>query len=124
MSAVLSVVELEDTRVGELLSLWERWMREGAKSTLELGPALNCESFNSTPWGYWEHTSQEQYESLEYALAPKVNASIEDLETVEQMAVYHYHLAAVFRFNRADIGEIYDRARRKLVWIMPRHGIS
>jgi hypothetical protein len=80
MSAVLVPTSLDDGRVLDLLDIWERWMRESAGSTMELGYALQCRQFQANPGAYWEHTFADSVEAAEYGQAAAINAAIDALE--------------------------------------------
>jgi hypothetical protein len=123
MSAVLLPKTLDDYRVGELLAVWERWMLQPAKDVMELGYPKTACGCHSEPWGYWEHTFQDECDEMENAKADAVNAAIDDLETLQQMAVYHKHLAGVYRFNRNNLDGVYNAARLALAYSLPARGV-
>ncbi len=123
MSAVLLPRELDDYRVGELLAIWEGWMLTPAKDVMELGYPKTATGCHSEPWGYWEHTFQDECDAMEYGKAEAVNAAIDDLETLQQMAIYHRHLAAVYHFRRSNLEEVYCAARLMLGKILPSRGV-
>lgn len=123
MNAVTLPSVLDDVRVGELLSLWERWMQPGPGATLELGYALQCKAFMSPPAGYWEDTFDQEIEEMDSRIASKVNAAIEDLDVPYQQAIYTRHLAAVFRWRRGCADDYYDRARVLLSQMLPMRGV-
>ena len=114
MSAVLVPTSLDDSRVLALLDIWERWMRESAGSAMELGYALQCRQFQANPGAYWEHTFADSVEAAEYGHAAAINAAIDALEAPLQMAVYSKHGCAVYRWNRANVDDLYGIARQVL----------
>lgn len=124
MNAVCTLpFELSEGRLDELLLTWERWMREPTEKVMGLGYPAQATGCHAEPWGYWEDTAQLEYEAMEYGLAEAVNAAIEDLEPLQRIAVHHEHLAAVFSFARADIGECYWAARQALRAVLPMRGV-
>ena len=54
--------------------------------------------------------------------AEAVNAAIEGLSLAEQAAIYHVHLAAVYRI-RAPMEGTYEQARYALRVVLPQRGI-
>lgn len=117
------VYELEDRRLDELLYTWERWMRESADQVFGLGYPAQATGCHVEPWGYWEDTSQLEYEAMEYSKAEAVHAAIDDLPTLQQMAVYHKHLAAVYVFKRTDLEAEYCAARQTLRVVLPQRAV-
>ena len=114
---------LTHERLDELLMTWTRWMMETPEKVLGLGYPSQAIACESKAWGYWEDTAAQEYEAMEYGLAEAVNAAIEDLEPLHRIAVHHEHLAAVFSFARADIGECYWAARQALRAVLPMRGV-
>lgn len=115
--------ELDERRLDELLKVWERWMSESPAQILGLGYPAQATGCHPEPWGYWEDTAQHEYEAMEYSKAEAVNAAIDDLPTVQQMAVYHRHLAAVFVFKRGDLELTYYEARQALRVVLPQRSV-
>jgi hypothetical protein len=98
-------------------------MHEPADKVMGLGYPGVATGCHGEPWGYWEDTSQHEYEAMEYGKAEAVNAAIEDLAPMERLAVFHEHLSAVFTFKRASLEDCYYAARQTLrVWL-PSRGI-
>src|SRR5687767_5402647 len=110
MSAVC-LYELTEDRLDELLDTWSRWMRESPAVVLCLGYPATATGCRSEPWGYWEDTSEHEYQQMEYGKSETVNAVIEDLDPPQRLAIHHKHLSAVYRFVRADLEESYYAAR-------------
>jgi hypothetical protein len=123
LSACLVPFEITDGRLDELLTIWERWMRESTEKVMGLGYPAQATGCHVEPWGYWEDTAQLEYEAMEYGQAESINAAIEDLEPLQRMAIHHEHLAAVFRFVREDIEECYCAARQALRAVLPMRGV-
>lgn len=112
--------ELDDSRLDELLHLWERWMSPGAKNVMELGfpnTAAGCVG------GGYSTSFDDMVDEADSRSAEAVNAAIDSLEPIQAMAVYHKHLYAVFKFNRADLDTIYNIARDILRVVLPTKGI-
>lgn len=115
--------ELDDSRLDELLKIWERWMREDSAKVLGLGYPSQAVGCHAEPWGYWEDTAQLEYEEMEYSKAESVNAVINDLPLIQQMAVYHKHLVAVYRFKRESLEDHYCAARETLRVVLPSRSV-
>jgi hypothetical protein len=98
-------------------------MKASAKSEMRLGYPKKVAGFINKPAGYWEHTFGEMCDQVEEAKAEAVNAAIEDLETAQQMAVYHKHLFAVFKFERLDVESVYQKAREALAVMLPKRTV-
>lgn len=123
MNAEVALYQLDENRLDELLAVWERWMNETPDKVFGLGYPSQATGCHPEPWGYWEDTSQLEYEAMEYGKAEAVNAAIDDLPTIQQMAVYHKHLAAVFVFKRHDLDEQYCAARQALRVVLPARSV-
>lgn len=121
MSAIPKI--LDDYRVGELLDVWERYMKASAENVMELGYPKKSVGLRTEPWGYWEDTFDLMCDEVEWGKAEAVNAAIDDLEQSQQMSIYHKHLYAVFRFNRLDLEHVYQAARDTLAIVLPRKAI-
>lgn len=115
--------ELDNKRLDELLKIWERWMHESPAHVLGLGYPAQATGCHPEPWGYWEDTSQLEYDAMEYSKAEAINAAIDDLPRPQQMAVYHEHLAAIFVFRRLDLDEQYCAARQTLRVVLPARSV-
>lgn len=111
---------LDDFRVGELLDIWERSMKEPARHVMQLGYPGRAHGLRSEPWGYWEHTFDEMCDEAEWAKADGVNAAIDSMDTQHQMSIYHKHLYAVYKFSRLDLEAIYQQARDILGVELPK----
>ena len=122
-ATAIRAFELDERRLDELLKIWERWMSESPAQVFGLGYPAQATGCHPEPWGYWEDTAQHEYEALEYSKAEAINAAIDDLPTIQQMAVYHHHRAAVFVFKRADLDEKYWEARQTLRVGLPARGV-
>ena len=62
-------------------------------------------------------------DSCDKAAARITDASIADLDGIEQAAINHYHLAAVWRFHRELVEIVYDRAIEALAQSLERKGM-
>lgn len=77
----------------QYLDRWARWMRMGGKPVGCPGKASG--GLN----GYTIHTGDADYEYEECRGAAITNAVINDLPIVEQCALHHAYLDAVYRFT-------------------------
>jgi len=109
---------LDDDRMGELLSLWARWMR----SSQPLRELWYPDQATGCVGGGNSHDFETMLEDMDLRHAEAVNAAIEGLSPAEQCAVYHVHLAAVFR-GRAPMEGTYEEARYQLRVVLPSRGI-
>ena len=73
--------------------------------------------------GGYSQTFEDMVEAGEARSAEAVNGAIESLKPIEQCAVLHYHLAAVFRFERLNVQEVYQEARYALKVGLPGRGV-
>lgn len=93
-------------RLDELLDRWAVWIRAGGMEEFEVRAA-----------GFWASGSSD-FDSMVHAADSKesevVNAAISDLEAIEQIAISHVHLHAVWRTNRRSMEEVYVDARANL----------
>lgn len=94
-------------RLDELLDRWAVWIRSGGMEEFQVGAA-----------SYWP-TGRSTFDDMLHAAdsrdAERMNACIEDLVPIEQCAVGHVHVGAVWRDNRGrSMGDIYLDARLHL----------
>jgi len=116
MGAVLPT-HLDAVRLDELLSLWARWMRSSQPFRELWYPdqAAGCVGGgNSTSF-------EEMVEIAELRQAEAVNGAIDSLQPNEQSAIYHFHLAAVYRMW--ELEDVYLAARATLSVVLPQRGI-
>jgi hypothetical protein len=97
-------------RVEDLLRNWVTFMHGEAKPAGY--PKRAC-------GGVTNYTSLDlenvaAYENLDRELAEKTDAVIAGLTPVEQCAVHHRYLRAVYRFHRESLEDVLDRARLKI----------
>lgn len=116
--AMLLPLELEDSRLDELLALWTRWMA----STQPYRDLWYPDSATGCVGGGYSQTFEDMVEASEARTVDAVNGAIESLSPIEQCAVLHVHLYAVFRF-RESLEEVYLRARQALKIGLPQRGI-
>ena len=109
---------LDDDRMGELLSIWSRWMRSNQPYRELWYPdtAAGCVGGGNS------HDFESMLEDADKRSAEAVGAAIEDLTPAEQASIYHVHLAAVYRFRGAMEGT-YEQARYALRVVLPQRGI-
>lgn len=104
--------------MGELLDLWARWMRSGQP----LRELWYPDSATGCVGGGYSHDFDTMLMDMDAHHAESVNAAIDGLRPVEQCAVYHRHLAAVYRF-RLPVEVVYDQARYELRIVLPQRGV-
>lgn len=109
---------LDDDRIGELLSLWARWMR----SSQPLRELWYPDTAAGCVGGGYGLSFEDLIEANDKLQAEAVNSAIEGLTPAEQCSVYHVHLASVFR-GRAPMEKTYEEARYQLRVILPSRGI-
>lgn len=98
------------------LANWSSWMRTGGgvRGYAHQTPGILTGNLNS-----WE----DLCETCDKAAARATDASIEDLPNLERVAIHHYHLAAVWRFNRETVEIVYDRAVDALSYTLSAKGL-
>ena len=109
---------LDDDRMGELLSLWARWMRS-SQPLMELwypDTAAGCVG------GGYSNDFDTMVSDMDTRHAEAVGASIDGLSPIEQCAICHIHLGAVFK-AREPMERVYERARYNLRVVLPQRGI-
>lgn len=99
--------DTDHRRLDELLDRWATWIRSGGLEEFEVGAA-----------SYWP-TGRSTFDDMLHAADTKdavtMNAAVEDLPPIEQVAVSHVHVGAVWRSNRREsMEDIYVRARANL----------
>ena len=109
---------LDDDRMGELLSLWARWMRSSQPLRELWYPDTACGCVG----GGYSHSFEDMVEDNDKRLAEAVGASIDGLTPAEQCSISHVHLGAVFR-GRASMETTYEQARYTLRVVLPQRGI-
>lgn len=97
----------EHPRLDELLDRWATWVRSGGLEQFDVGAAK-----------FWSHSNSD-FDGMVHAADTRdsetVNAAIGDLPQIEQCAVCHVHIGAVFRSNRGErMEDVYRRARLNL----------
>ena len=109
---------LSPDRLDDLLGLWVRFMRSGKDYRDLWYPEKACGCVG----GGYSQTFEDMVEAVDNRVAEAVNAAIEGLAPVEQCAISHTHLHAVYRF-REPVTAIYQRARDRLAVVLPARGI-
>lgn len=99
--------DTDHRRLDELLDRWAVWIRAGGMEQFEVGAA-----------GFWSSGSTDfdsMVNTADMKDAVTMNAVVEDLAPIEQCAVSHIHIGAVFRSNRGEkMEDVYVRARINL----------
>lgn len=116
-TAVLPQI-LDDDRMGELLSLWARWMR----SSQPLRELWYPDQATGCVGGGYSHDFDTMVDDMDTHHAEAVEAAIQSLNPAEQCAIYHVHLGAVFRV-RGSMEGTYEQARYALRVVLPQRGI-
>lgn len=121
MSAVLAPIlptELDERRLDELLSMWARWM----SSSQPYRDLWFPDNATGCVGGGYSQTFEDMLEAADMRMVEAVNGAIESLVPVQQCAICHVHLHAVFRF-RGEIEPIYLGARQVLRVVLPSRGV-
>lgn len=119
MSAVLSLPrELDDYRLDRLLDLWSGWMRSSQPLRDLWYPDGACGCVG----GGYSQSFDDMVDAADSRAAEAVNGAIESLKPIEQCAVTHVHLLAVYRF-REPVQVVYLRARDGLRVALPARGV-
>jgi hypothetical protein len=118
LSAVLSLIELDEGRLDELLGLWTRWMQ----SSQPLRELWYPDGATGCVGGGYSQSFEDMVEAADARAAEAVNGAIESLSPAEQCAVTHMHLYAVYRF-REPVAVVYGRARQALRLGLPMRGV-
>lgn len=116
-AAVLPSI-LDDDRMGELLSLWSRWMR----SNQPLRELWYPDTATGCVGGGYSHDFDTMVADMDTQHAEAVNAAIQDLGPAEQCAIFNVHLGCVFRMRGVAEG-VYEEARYTLRVVLPQRGI-
>lgn len=109
---------LDDRRLDELLSNWARSYRDGGvlRSLWYPDTAAGCVG------GGYSQTFEDMLETKEQREIEATDGAIESLEPIQQCAIFHVHLYAVYRFARS-VEHIYAEAREALRVALPMRGI-
>lgn len=108
---------LDDRRLDELLSLWARWMGD-ASPLRELWYPDRAAGFVG---GGYSLTFEDLIDAADARAAEAVNGAIDSLPPIQQCAVLHVHLRAVYRFR--DLQATYRGAREALRVALPTRGV-
>ena len=109
---------LDDDRIGELLSLWARWMR----SNQPLRELWYPDTAAGCVGGGYSHDFDTMVADMDIQQAEAVNAAITDLTPAEQCSIFNVHLGSVFRMRGVTEG-VYEEARYTLRVVLPQGGI-
>ncbi len=118
VSAVLSLPAwLSERRLDELLGLWVRLMKSNEHLRALWYPDGACGCVG----GGYSQTFEDMVDAADARAAEAVNGAIESLPPIQQCAVSHVHLYAVYRF-REPVEDIYAAARQTLKVALPARG--
>lgn len=121
MGAAIAVnlpLELDKGRVIELLNLWARSFDDGG----QLRPLWYPDGAAGCVGGGNSQTWQDLWDAKERMQIEGVDGAVESLKPIEQCAVFHVHLYAVYRFTRS-VEHIYADALDALALALPRRGV-
>jgi hypothetical protein len=109
---------LDEGRLEELLQMWARWMssHQPLRDLWYPDGACGCVGGGNS------QTFEDMVESAEIRTVEGVNGAIESLTPIEQCAITHMHLYAVYRF-REPLEVVYERAKGTLRVGLPMRGI-
>lgn len=101
----MRVIEDNQAKVKDALSVWAEWMQRGVDDALGYGRTMGFEGGGSaiSSWEDFEHR-------VEKNMAINVQAIYEGLPNLQQLAIDHFHLHAVWRSNRVPIEDVYSAA--------------
>lgn len=111
-------LEIDDGRLDELLGIWARsfdnfgplralWFPDGAAGCVG---------------GGYSQTFEDMLDAKEAREVMAMDGAIDSLEPIQQCAIYHVHMHAVYRFARA-VEHIYAEAREALRIALPMRGV-
>ena len=103
--------------VKDALNVWARWMKRDDSDRLGYGQA--AVGFNTRSVSGWDDFARR----VEKNMAINVMALYEDLSSPQQMAVDHFHLAAVWRPQRYSVEECYAQAMAIIEKGLKRRGL-
>jgi hypothetical protein len=96
------------SRVKDALNVWAAdQLRDNTRSKLGYPKRATGFAAGSGAWGHW--IEDNEYES-DKTIAMAVNAILEDMPLHQQHAVFHFHVAAVFKPQRTKIEDDYADA--------------
>jgi len=90
--------------VKDALDVWAKWMNRDESD--KLGYGASGVGFNSRSVSGWDDFARR----VDKNMAINVMALYEDLSDTQQMAIDHFHLAAVWRPQRFSLEECYEQA--------------
>lgn len=102
--------------VKDALDVWVEWQQKDDSARLGYG---HCVGFNTSSLSGWDDFERR----VEKNMAVNVQAIIEGLPNLQQMAIFHFHLAAVWRPQRVNIEECYQGALMAIEVALRRRGL-
>jgi hypothetical protein len=117
MNNALRITDNE-AKVKDALQLWAEWMQQDRlESSLGYGRCVGFDgSGNVSGWDDFERR-------VEKNMAINVQAIYEGLKHPQQLAIDHFHLAAVWRSNRTNIEDDYASALLAIEIGLRRRGL-
>lgn len=114
----MRVIDDNQAKVKEALAIWADWMQRGVGGDLGYGRTMGFESGGSAI------SSWEDFENcVEKNMAVNVQAIYEGLQQLQQLAIDHFHLHAVWRSNRVPIENAYASALLAMEVGLRRRGL-
>lgn len=103
-----AIADTTAQRVKDALTIWAAWM-EKDNTRARLGYPYMSTGFKSGGGAWGTFFEDNEYES-DKTIAMAVNAILEDMPLQQQHAVFHFHVAAVFKPQRTKIEDDYADA--------------
>lgn len=116
MSAVLHDHKTPEWHLEGLILNWQRYMHGMCKPDA-LPDHANGMGVSSTT------SFDDMLDACDLRLALTTDAVICDLPTIEQCAIHHQYLAAVWRFQRAELPKLLTDAKAKIARGLLRRGV-
>lgn len=119
MSAILPIVRDASWHLEFQMENWQRYMSGLCK------PDALPDHASGGAKGYttYDADSENAWDGCCIAMALKTDAVICDLPTIEQCAIHHQYLSAVWRFQRAELPKLLLSAKEKIARGLLRKGI-
>ena len=120
MGAALATLPmaLDNGRVIELLNLWARSFHDAGPLRAMWYPDRACGCVG----GGYSQSFEDMWDAKEQRQIEGVDGAVESLEPIQQCAIFHVHLYAVYRFTRS-VDHIYADALDILALALPKRGV-
>lgn len=107
-----------DYKVKDAIAVWVEWMQIGDSGKLGFGRCVGFDAAGGNVSG-WDDFERRVNKNM----AINVQAIYEGLSKSQQIAIDHYHLAAVWISNRTNIEDDYKSAIESLTAGLKRRGL-